>query len=80
MLYLFFFDTLLFDSFTVQRHLSQKKQIRSYLEKAVVREEGHLPVKEMYHKISLYFAGDGLFKVGPDLFFLRGGARQWKEC
>ena len=36
---------------------SQKKQIRSYLEKAVVREKGHLPVKEMNQKISLYFAG-----------------------
>ena len=57
MLYLFFFDTLLFDSFTVQRHLSQKKQIWSYLEKAVVHEEGHLPKKEMNEKNSLYFAG-----------------------
>ena len=55
---LFFFDTLIFDSFTV--YLSKKKQITSYLdddEKASVLEKGHLPVKEMNQKISLYFAG-----------------------
>jgi hypothetical protein len=40
--------------------LRQKKVITSYLdedEKAVVHEKGHLPVKEMNEKISLYFAG-----------------------
>ena len=55
---LFFFDSLLFDSF--YRHLSQKKVITSYLdhdEKATIDEKDHLPVKEMNHKISLYFAG-----------------------
>jgi hypothetical protein len=57
MLSLFFLHSLLFDSFTV--YLS-KKVITSYLdddEKASVLEKGHLPVKEMNHKISLYFAG-----------------------
>jgi hypothetical protein len=37
-----------------------KKVITSYLdedEKASVLEKGHLPVKEMNEKISLYFAG-----------------------
>ena len=45
---------------TLSLSTSQKKQITSYLdddEKATIDEKGHLPVKEMNQKISLYFAG-----------------------
>jgi len=40
-------------------YLSQKK-IRSYLDdddKASLQEKGHLPVKDIHHKISITFAG-----------------------
>jgi len=40
--------------------LCEKKVITSYLdedEKATIDKKGHLPVKEMNQKISLYFAG-----------------------
>jgi len=40
-------------------YLTQKK-IRSYLDdddKASLQEKGHLPVKDIYHKISITFAG-----------------------
>jgi hypothetical protein len=40
-------------------YLNQNK-IRSYLdddEKASLQEKGHLPVKDIHHKISITFAG-----------------------
>jgi len=50
----------LFTLLSLSSATSQRKVITSYLdedEKAVVHEKGHLPVKEMNEKISLYFAG-----------------------
>jgi hypothetical protein len=51
---------LLFDYFTVERQLSKNNDVLPYSphqEKASLQEKGHLPVKDIHHKISITLAG-----------------------
>ena len=60
---LFLFKTwsiVIIDYFNVKRHLSKNNDVLPYSphhKKATVQEKGHLPEKDIHHKISITFAG-----------------------
>ena len=54
------FRTIMYDYFTVAHHLSKNNDVLPYSphqEKASLQDKGHLPEKDIHHKISITFAG-----------------------